>query len=216
MQPLILFSGGYHLTAVLIRVPGLFSNRGMAENRRFPPPRTVETPHPDSFAVKDANGIILATVHCRDDLQKWSFGHSKLTSDEARKIAKAISLIPEFMMQRRGFYRGPGNYRWKVARPFHVALEDSYIRANYDTISELCKLNGIPFNATGEKIRGEGLWCVYEFGQQLDAMMFWDRFKGRWLHGEEFCFPDRPENMPAMKEPKRRDSFVTKPPDLRR
>jgi hypothetical protein len=47
-------------------------------------------------------------------------------------------------------------------------------------------------------------------------MMFWDRFKGRWLHGEEFCFPDRPENMPAMKEPKRRDSFVTKPPDLRR
>jgi hypothetical protein len=24
--------------------------------------------------MKDANGIILATVHCRDDLQKWSFG----------------------------------------------------------------------------------------------------------------------------------------------
>jgi hypothetical protein len=25
--------------------------------------------------------------------------------------------------------------------------EDTYIRANYNTISELCQLNGIPFNA---------------------------------------------------------------------
>jgi hypothetical protein len=45
----------------------------------------------DSFVVKDANGIILAGVFWRDDLQKWSFGHSKLTSDEARKIAKTIA-----------------------------------------------------------------------------------------------------------------------------
>jgi hypothetical protein len=95
-------------------------------------------------------------------------------------------------------------------------LEDSYIRANYGEINELCKLNGIPFNATGEKIQSEGLWCVYEFGQQLDAMMFWHRFRGRWLRGEEFFFPERPDNMPAMIEPERRDSFATKPPDLRR
>ena len=40
--------------------------------------------------------------------------------------------------------RGRSMLRWRT----------SYIRANYDTISELCKLNGIPFNATGEKIRG--------------------------------------------------------------
>jgi hypothetical protein len=78
--------------------------------------------------VKDANGIVVATVRCRDDLQKWSFGH-KLTSEEARKIAKAISRIREFMMGRRGFYaRGPGNYRWSMARPFHVGFEDGYIR----------------------------------------------------------------------------------------
>jgi hypothetical protein len=32
-------------------------------------------------------------------LQKWSFGHAKLTSEEARTIAKAISRIPEFMMR---------------------------------------------------------------------------------------------------------------------
>jgi len=42
-----------------------------------------------------------------------------------------------------------------AARPFHVAVEDSYIRMNCDTISELCKLNGISFNATGETIRGD-------------------------------------------------------------
>jgi hypothetical protein len=57
---------------------------------------------------------------------------------------------------------------------------------------------------------------VYEFAQQLDATMFWGRFIGRWLLGEEFSYPERPENMPAMKEPKRRESFDKKPPDLRR
>jgi hypothetical protein len=163
---------GFHATpdSLLGRIPpyfridlcsGFVLKSGMAENRRFPPPWNVERSHEDAFTVKDANGLVLATIHCRDDLRKWSFGHTKLTSSEARKIAKAISRIPEFMMQRRGFYsRGPGNYRWKAALPYHVALEDGYIRANYDTISELCKLNGIPFNATGEKIRGDGLWCV--------------------------------------------------------
>jgi hypothetical protein len=37
--------------------------------------------------------------------------------------------------------------------PYHVALEDSYVRAHLDEIDALCKLNSIPFNATGEKIR---------------------------------------------------------------
>jgi hypothetical protein len=76
-------------------------------------------------------------------------------------------------------------------------LEDSYIRTNYDEIGELCKLNSIPFNATGERIRGDGLWSVHEFAQQLDAMMFWDRFRGRWLRGEEFFYAERPDNMPT-------------------
>ena len=43
--------------------------------------------------------------------------------DEARRIAKAIARTPEFMMGRRGFYaRAPSNYRWSMARPFHVAF----------------------------------------------------------------------------------------------
>jgi hypothetical protein len=110
---------------------------------------------------------------------KWSFGHSKLSSEEARKIPKAISRIPEFMMQRRGFYsRGHGNYRWKPARPYLVALEDGYIRAHWHVINVLCKLNGVPFDPTGEKINRDDLWCVHEFGQQLDAMMFWTGSRG--------------------------------------
>lgn len=43
-----------------------------------------------------------------------------------------------------------------------------------------------PIRFDGRKIKRDGLWCVYEFGQQLDAMMVWDRFKGRWLLGDEF------------------------------
>jgi hypothetical protein len=49
---------------------------------------------------------VVATVHCRDDLQKWSFGHSKL-SDEARRIAAAVARIPEFMMGGGFYARGP-------------------------------------------------------------------------------------------------------------
>jgi hypothetical protein len=123
----------------------------MVENRRFPPPWTVDRPHPDSFVVKDGNGIVVATVHCRD-VVVWTLKTHVRRSAEDRQGDLAHHRVHD---EWKGFYvRGPGNYRWKAARPFHVALEDSYIRANYDVISELCRLNGMPFNATGEKIRG--------------------------------------------------------------
>jgi len=74
--------------------------------------------------------LSVALVYFRDDLKKWSFGHNHLTSDEAGRIAKAIARLPQFLMQRRGFYqRGGGDPRWKPSRPYHVALEDGYIRA---------------------------------------------------------------------------------------
>jgi hypothetical protein len=171
-----------------------------APKRRFPPPWRVEQAGADCYEIRDANGFGLATVHCRDDLQKWSFSHSHLTSDEARRIANAIARLPELLMQRRDFYsRGGGHDRWKPDRPYHVALEDSYVRARWDEINALCKLNGIPFNATGEKIRDGGLWCVFEFAWQMDAIMFWDRFEGRWLRGSEFHYPERPKDLPKMK-----------------
>ena len=89
-------------------------------------------------------------------------------------------------MQRRGFYSRGGGQRWKSSRPYHVALKYAATSAPINEINALCKLNGIPFNATGEKIRDGGLWCVYEFTWQLDAIQFWDRFEGRWLRGSEF------------------------------
>jgi hypothetical protein len=174
---------------------------GESVQRRFPPPWRVEQSE-DACRVYDANGILLAVVLCRDDLQRWSFGHAYLSSDEARRIAKAIARLPEFLLPRQGFCeRGGGHARWKKARPYNVALEDGYIRKHWAAIEMICKLNGLPFNATGEKIQDGGLWCVYEFEWQLDAVLFWARFEGRWLRGTEFVYPERPQELPAIKEP---------------
>jgi hypothetical protein len=180
------------------------------QKRRFPAPWRVEQSGADCYEVRDANGLRLASVHFRDDLQKWSFGHSHLTSDEARRIAKAIARLPEFLMQRQGFYPRGGGDRWKPSRPYHVALEDSYVRVHYDRINALCRLNSIPFNATGENIRDEGLWCVYEFTWQTDAILFWDTFEGRWLRGTEFHFLERPNDLPAIKPLKNWPKFDPK------
>jgi len=51
------------------------------------PPWRLERQAEESFVVKDANGLSLAAIYCRDDLQKWSYGQSHLNSDEARRIA---------------------------------------------------------------------------------------------------------------------------------
>jgi hypothetical protein len=169
-----------------------------APKRRFPPPWPVEKTE-SSFIVRDANGIALAVINYWDGLGRWTFASQHLTEDEARRIAHAIARLPEFLMQRHGFYPRGGGDRWKPGRPYHVALEDSYIRAHWGEIDALCKLNSIPFNATGEKIHNGGVWCVYEFTWQLDAIQFWDRFEGRWLHKSEFHYPERPKDLPPMK-----------------
>jgi hypothetical protein len=130
-----------------------------------------------------------------------------LTSDEARRIAKAIMRIPEFMQQRHGFHpRGSSPHRWSKLRPYHVALEDEYVRGNWEWINLLGKLNRIPFDGTGERIERDGRWCVYEFAIQLEAIQFWTEFNGRWLVDEEFIFPDPPDNLPPLKKPKLRPS----------
>ena len=125
-----------------------------------------------------------------------------LTSGEARRIAHGIARLPEFMMLRKDFHqRGNGQYRWKKSRPYHVALEDSYIRAHWGWIDAVCRPNSLPFDPTGQRIDRDGSWCVYEFAMQLDAIQFWDRFNGRWLRGEEFIYPDRPKGLPTLREP---------------
>ncbi|WP_249156067.1 hypothetical protein [Bradyrhizobium japonicum] len=102
-------------------------------------------------------------------------------------------------MPRQGFYPHGDGPRWRADRPYHVALEDRYIREHWDEIYALCKLNSLPFNATGEVIKNDGVWKVYEFTWQMDAILFWDRFEGRWLRGTEFHYSERPENLPVLK-----------------
>lgn len=174
--------------------------------RRFPPPWRVEE-DVESFCVYDANGVRLATIGYRNDVHRWKWSHGYLTPDEARRIAQGITRLPEFLMQRHGFYsRGAGSYRWTASRPYHVALNDEYVRAHWPEIDAIRKLNRIPFNSTGERIKDGGMWCVYEFEWQLDAIQFWDAFDGRWLRGSEFHYPERPKDLPELKRPKRNGS----------
>ena len=171
----------------------------MESSRRFKPPWTLVRENSECYVVKDANGVTLAWLYCRDDAQRYSFGVGKLSSDEARRIGKAIARIPEFLMPRQGFYPRGGGPRWRADRPYHVALEDRYIREHWDEIDALCKLNSLPFNATGEVIESDGVWRVYEFTWQMDAILFWARFEGRWLRGSEFHYPEQPGEPAVVK-----------------
>lgn len=80
----------------------------------------------------------------------------------------------------------------------HVSLEDQYSRENWATIDAICKLNSLPCNSTGEVIQHHGTWRVYEFASQMDAILFWDCFKGRWLRGDEFYHPEWPEGLKPL------------------
>jgi hypothetical protein len=111
---------------------------------------------------------------------------------------KRSTRLPEFLMQRQDFHpRGSGR-PWSPLRSYHVALEDSYVRENWDCIDALCKYNRVPFDRAGERVQS---WIVHEFAVQLDAMMFWDEFRGRWLTGPEFVYPEYPASLLKMKRP---------------
>lgn len=179
--------------------------------RRFPPPWRVEvTQH--GYLVKDSNGVTLASVYCRDDLQHWSFGQGHLTSDEARRIAGTIARIPELLNKNPAFTeRGPvvqHRRHWRPTHPYHVALEDFFARERYDDINECCRFNDVPFDATGEVFERDGKrWCTYHFIRQFDAIRFWDKFGGRWMLGDEFIYPERPKHLIVMKSLKRKGAI---------
>ena len=164
----------------------------MESSRRFKPPWTLIRENSECYVVQDATGVTVAWIYCRDDTQRYSFGASKLTSEEARRIGKAISRIPEFMMPRQGFHpRGDGG-RWRPDRPYHVALRDQYIREYRGARLMPCVvLNSLPLQCD-RRGHPEGR-CVWarstEFTWQMDAILFWDRFEGRWLRGSELSTP---------------------------
>src|ERR1700704_3270673 len=88
----------------------------MESTRRFKPPWTLIRENSECYVVRDASGVTVAWLFCRDDTQRYSVGASKLTSEEARRIGKAISRIPEFMMPHQGFYPRGGGPRWRADR----------------------------------------------------------------------------------------------------
>ena len=66
--------------------------------RRFPAPWTMEE-YEDSFQVRDASGFYICAVVHREDLHRtnYQYANNFLSRDEARRIAKAISRLPELL-----------------------------------------------------------------------------------------------------------------------
>ena len=74
----------------------------MESSRRFKPPWTLIRENSECYVVKDANGVTLAWLYCRDDAQRYSFGVSKLSSDEARRIGKVVDDHRGLVVMRTG------------------------------------------------------------------------------------------------------------------
>lgn len=72
----------------------------MDDLRRFPAPWSM---HEDDggFTVRDASGFMVAGVPHREDLhtRNYQYARDHLSREEARKIAKAISRLPDLLRQ---------------------------------------------------------------------------------------------------------------------
>jgi hypothetical protein len=68
-------------------------------SRRFPKPWSVE-PMPSGYRVVDANGVVLAHVYGQPD-GAIAVSNTRLTNDEARRISKLISRLPELVELER-------------------------------------------------------------------------------------------------------------------
>jgi hypothetical protein len=53
----------------------------------------------DCFRVKDANGFMICVVLHREDLhaRRYQYADASLSRDEARRIAKGISRLPDLL-----------------------------------------------------------------------------------------------------------------------
>jgi hypothetical protein len=66
--------------------------------RRFPAPWSVEEDE-HGFHVRDASGFFICAVTHREDLhqRRYQYAANHLSHEEARRIAKAISRLPDLM-----------------------------------------------------------------------------------------------------------------------
>jgi hypothetical protein len=67
--------------------------------RRFPAPWTVEEGEDHCFRVFDASGFFICAVSHREDLHSRNFQYADnhMRREEARRIAKAISRLPDLL-----------------------------------------------------------------------------------------------------------------------
>jgi hypothetical protein len=91
-------------------------------SRRFPKPWTVE-PVPIGFRVLDANGIALAHVYGQPD-GAIAVSETRLTNDEARRIAKLISQLPGLVELERDRNRAKSRRKPQPLRFKPVTIGD--------------------------------------------------------------------------------------------
>ena len=67
--------------------------------RRFTPPWTVQEGDDHCFRVFDATGFFICAVSHREDLhsRNYQYADAHMRREEARRIAKAISRLPELL-----------------------------------------------------------------------------------------------------------------------
>jgi hypothetical protein len=70
----------------------------MENVRRFPAPWAMKE-DADGFRIYDASGMMVAAVPHREDLhsRQYQYANEYLSRDEARRIAKAISRLPDLL-----------------------------------------------------------------------------------------------------------------------
>jgi hypothetical protein len=86
-----------------------------------------------------------------------------------------------------------------VKRPFHARLTTLWMSRRSGAIS------------SGRSIASPSS-SAYVFAWQMDAILFWDRFKGRWLRRSEFHYPKRPADLPILKPLDRWPTFIPHDP----